>query len=262
MSAGDVLLFCAFELGFVVVPGCLAYVALSGGPRTLLRVAVVGCALGFTLQVGFYIASAWSGVDAVLWVYPALVGVPALAVLWRRRERPLLEARSWSGLEVAVAAGLALAAVLILAIRLYDQPPLPGDAFAYRYYPDLVWEVAVAGEAKHVWPLDIPALAGLTFHYHYFANLNEAAISLTTGITQPVVNWRLAPIPLLLVVVGGLLELGRMLGRRGWAGIAALALVLFVGRFDPLPIPPGEFFRDLYLSDSFLFGLAVFLALA
>jgi hypothetical protein len=260
VSAGEAALFVGFELAFVVLPGCLAYLALSGGPRPALRVAVCGAALGYALGVGFYIAASASGANAIFLAWPAVVGIPALVALWRR-PRPWIEARSWSRGELAAATFVAGALLLSVAIALSDQAAIPGELYGNRYHHDLLWEVARAGEAKHVWPLDVPSLAGEPLRYHYLANLNEAAIGEFTGIDQALVNFRLAPIPLLLVVVGGLIELGRSLSGRAWGGVLCAVLVLAVGRFDPLPVPPGEFFKNLYLSDSFLFGLALFLPL-
>ena len=260
MTAGDVLLFCAFELGFVVVPGCLAYLALSGAPHSGLRVAVAGCAVGFSLEIAFYIAAAWSGVDPVFWAYPLLVGLPALVAVIRRSER-LLSDREWRPLEVVVGLGLTAAAAIVVAHNLYELTPLPGELYGNRYIPDLVWEVAVAAEAKHLFPIDTPSLAGEALRYHYFANLNEAAVSKTTGIDQAIANWRLVPLPLVLLAVGGLIELGRTFSRKVWGGLLCAAATLFIGRFDAVPQPPGEFFDNFYLSDSFLLGMALFLAL-
>jgi len=259
--AEDVGLFIAFQLGFVLAPGCLAYLALSGGPRAALRVLVTGAALGYTLLIAFYAAASAAGIDEIFWAYPALVGVPAAIAVWPRRGS-LIEGKPWRPVEVVTATAAAAAAMLFLAFGFFADSPVPsGDDVGWTWHHDVVWEMSIAAELKHHFPPQIPALAGHELRYHYYAHLNEAAASKTLGIDQFVVTFRLMPMAMLLLVVGGLLELGRTLGRRAWAGVATVALVLLVGPFDPVPLPPGGFFDNLYLSDTFAFGLALFLPL-
>ena len=43
------------------------------------------------------------------------------------------------------------------------------------YYADVVWNIAMAAEALHHWPLDVPSLAGVPLRYHYFADIDAAA---------------------------------------------------------------------------------------
>ena len=172
-----------------------------------------------------------------------------------QRDQPGSGAAAWAAL------ALALVALVLVAHDHYDKAPLPDSVRAKTYYTDTVWEVALAAEARNHFPLAIPSLAGDPLRYHYFAAMNEAAIAQVTGLDQPLVNFRLFLVPLILLAVGGMVLLGREVGPSPWVGVIAAVLILFVGPLDPWPSDRGVFFRNLYLSDTFLLGLAIFLPL-
>ena len=262
VGAGEIARFAAYQVGLVALPGYLLYVALSGRPGLGLRQAVGGGAIGYVLQLGLFALTAWAGARGLLPYLLAVVGLLALPFALRARRASAERAdQPQSGAWAWAALALALAALVVVAHDHYDNAPLPETVRAQTYYPDTVWEVALAAETRHHFPPEVPSLAGEPLRYHYFAAMNEAAIAQVTGLDQPLVNFRLFLVPLLFLAIGGMVLLGREVGGNPWVGVLTAALLLFAGPLDPLPSVHGPFFRNLFLSDSFLLGLALFLPL-
>jgi hypothetical protein len=262
VGAGEIARFAAYEVGLVALPGYLLYVALSGRSGLGLRQVVAGGALGYVVQLGLFALTAWAGARGLLPYLLAGVGLVALPFALRARRAPAEPPdHPQSGGWAWAALALALVALVVVAHDHYDKAPLPEKVKTQKYYPDTVWEVALAAEVRHHFPPEIPSLAGEPLRYHYFAAMNEAAIAQVTGLDQPLVNFRLFLVPLLFLAIGGMVLLGREVGGSPWVGVLTAVLLLFVGPLDPLPSAHGLFFRNLFLSDTFLFGLALFLAL-
>lgn len=261
VAPGDCLLFVAYELGLVLLPGVLLYVALTGRAGLGLGQVVVGGALGLVIEIGFFALTAAldaRGALPALQIATALAALPFAIAAWRA-QRPALDRSRLSNAATVATLALVLTALFVVADRHFPKVPLPEDVVATNYHPDIAWELALAAEARGHFPLQVPTLAGEPLRYHYFAALNEAAIGQVTGIAQPVVNFRLYLVPLLMLAVAGIVVLGREVGGSPWVGVLAGILVLFVG--SPETLPDGLFLRNLYLSDTFLLGLVLFLAL-
>ena len=262
VGVGEFLVFAGYEVGLVALPGYLVYAALTGRAGLALRPVVAGSALGYVLQLGLFALTAATDARDLLPFLLAAVGlvalpfaVPAMKDPSGQRDQPGSGAAAWATL------ALALVALVLVAHDHYEQAPLPDSVTAKTYYTDTVWEVALAAEARNHFPPEIPSLAGEPLRYHYFAAMNEAAIAQVTGLDQPLVNFRLFLVPLIFLAVGGMVLLGREVGSSPWVGVIAAVLLLFVGPLDPWPSDRGLFFRNLYLSDTFLLGLTIFLPL-
>ncbi len=94
----EIARYVAYELGFVFLPGWLVYRALVARPAGRLREIVFGWSLGYVLEILAFFVTAASGARSAFYVYPAVVGVPAVLVARRRRKdaSPVFSARSCS----------------------------------------------------------------------------------------------------------------------------------------------------------------------
>lgn len=263
----DLLRFAAYEAGFVLIPGWAVYLALKPSPPGLLRQIAAGWALGYVLEILAYAATAALGIRTWFAAYPVLVLLGAAPLAWHRHGRRLWTApRPVQGTGWLWALAAACVAVLVyLGIGFFSQTPLPGTVPAVSYYPDLVWDLALAGEALHHWPIMDPNVAGASFSYYTFTHIHLAAVSQVTGLDLPLLLFRLYVPALILLLTLQLYLLGRTLAGSRSAGLLTVLLVLFAGEIDPFvgrqSLFLNAFFPDLYLSPTFLLGLVLFLPL-
>ncbi len=270
MPAGVALLFVGYLGGFVILPGWLAYAALTGSARFDLRSIAVGWALGYVLEIGAFALTASAHVRGAFAFEPLVVAVAAAPRLRRLLREQLLfgeRAPAW-GWGVTAMAAIALVAT---AEGFYSLAALP-TRVAHAIFPeDVVFPLALAAEALHHWPMQTPDLAGTPLYYHYFVNLDMAAVTQVTGISLPLVVLRLAPLPMVALVALLLAALGRAVSSRAAVAVLAPALVLFVTLFDPVSTAPhwpvldlvgSAIVYQLYTSPPFLLGAVLLLAVA
>jgi hypothetical protein len=270
VGIGNALLYAGYELGFIVVPGWLAYRALSeraGGP---LRQLAMGWALGYVLEILAFMLTAATGTRGLLIAYPLVVALASGIAITRRRsgeatassDPPSPPLLGW------LVGGACLAAVGYIALAYFPHAPLPWTRNV-SYTADYPWAISIAADALHHWPIQDPNVAGEPLRYHYFAHIHLASASQITGIELPLVFLRLFIVPLVILLVLELVVAGQSLARNAYAGLIAAGLTFFVGqlRLDPrqasLFIFPffGALFTFLFTSPSFVFGLVLFLPL-
>ncbi len=269
VTVGQALLFAAYLLGYVVVPGWLVFRALTARPGGALRQLAFGWALGYVLEILAFMATAATGTRWLFAFYPLLVaGVVGLVFLRRgwtpaKPEPAAVSARlAWV---IAAMCGLAVAYVVI---AYFPGTQAPGNR-DIAYFVDYPRWIALAAEAKHHWPITDPSVSGQPLPYHYFVNIDNAAVSQVTGLGLPLVYFRLFMLP--MIVLTGLLmvEAGRSLARSATVGTIAAGLGFFVGELRLNPDISllthtaffGIFFTLLYRSPSFLLGLVFFIPL-
>ncbi len=261
VSAGELALFALFELAFVLLPGFTAHTALVQGPGGLLSRLSIGAAAGHAILLVWFVVTAAVGARWALWLLPAVALAGCLALARRGAWTPPLS--ELTGRQAVALAGVAVLAVALLGFALFSQAPLPGTVASAAYYQDLMWDLGMAAEALHHWPVTTPAVLGEPLRYHVFAFHEMAATSQQTGIDLPVVSLRLFPVSLLLLLVAQLAHAGWRFTGSAWAGVVAAGLVLFVGDLDmgagrgePLL---GQYFSGLFLSPTQLLGMILFL---
>jgi hypothetical protein len=264
VSGGDIALFLGYQLGFILAPGWLAYRAVSPDPGGPLRQLVFGWVFGYVLEILFFIATAAAGIRPWLAAYPVLVALVAAPFAWRRglgrgSLRAVWSASGWTWC-VALISALAL---VYIGVAFLSQMPLPGSVDYVTYFVDNVWGVSVAGEALHHWPVTNPSAAGESLNYHSFAFYHFAAVSQITGIALPTVVFQLSILPMVVLLVLAIVLAAQVTTRVRWLGLAAVALVLFIGEVDftrgyDLRFG-GSTFPYVYGSPTFLLGLLVFI---
>ncbi len=277
VSVGDALLYAAYEMCFVVIPGWAAYRALSRRAGGALRQLALGWALGYTLEVFAFMATAAIGARPLFYAYPAIVLVVAALVIRTRsghhdaedreesnegEDYPLPRYFGWA------LAGACIVAIVYVGLSFFPTTPLPGTR-SIAYFIDYPRWISLAADALHHWPITDPSVAGEPLPYHYFVNIHFAAAAQVTGIDLAVIYFRLFILPMVGLLVLLIALAGRVFSGSHVVGLIAVGLALLIGdlRLDPqntfLAHTPfsGLFFTLLFRSPSFLFGLILFVPL-
>ncbi len=242
-APGDLLRYAAYAALAVVVPGTLVYRALRRAPHTLVEDLAMGAAVGLALEVGAWAAFSALDLRSWLWAWPVAVvapfaAVPRLRRHWWVRDYAATPTLAWSW----AVAGVVGFFTAYLAMVFLDRNPILPTSEATRQYIDLPYQLSLAGEAKHNFPVDLPQVAGEPLYYHWFAHAHMAATSLIGGIDLPVVALRLAIPALSALAILLTAVVGWRISGRPLVGAVAAALFFVVGEFnftDPVTLPFG-----------------------
>jgi hypothetical protein len=267
---GDVSLYAAYELGFVLLPGVLAVRVLRPTTGSLLPTLAFGWALGYVLEVLFFNLTAAIGARDLFLAYPIVVIACAGFALRRRVPdfAAVREAVAISRGQLWAIGGACAVAMLYLGLPFFSVTRLPGDGSIVNPV-DFSWAVSLAADLMNHWPLGDPNVSGDALPYHFFFSAHLAAASQVTGIGVPVVFFRLFVLPMVVCLVLQFVASGMTLFKSATVGVIASGLTLFAGeiQLDPrrslffqLPFA-GAMFTLLVASPSFLFGLVLFVPL-
>jgi hypothetical protein len=238
----DLLRYAAYVILSVIMPGTLVYRSLRRTPHTLVEDLAMGAAVGLCLELAAWALFSVLDLRSFVWLWPALVAVPFALVprlrrhWWVREYRPVPLGWSWA------IAGVVCFWTAYLAMVFLDRNPIVPTSDGTQQYLDLAYQLSLAGEAKHAFPVGLPQVAGEPLYYHWFAYGHMAMSSLVGHIDLPVVAMRFA-IPALCalaIVLTGVVG-WRLSGRPGVGAVAA-ALFFAVGEFNfthPVTMPFG-----------------------
>ncbi|WP_148086547.1 hypothetical protein [Micromonospora sp. HM5-17] len=239
----DLLRYAAYLLWALILPGTLVYRALRGRPHTLVEDVAMGTAVGLVLELAAWAVWMALGVGGWLWLWPAVVvglflGVPRLRRHWWVRDYPARAPIGWSW---SVAGAVAFFTTYLSVTFLERNPILPTSDRTMQYL-DLAYQLSLAGEAKHHFPLHVPQVAGEPLDYHWFGYAHMATTSLIGRIDLPVVALRLAIPALCAAAIVLTAVLGWRVSGRPYVGAIAAALFFVVGETnftDPVTMPFG-----------------------
>ncbi|WP_285703200.1 hypothetical protein [Microtetraspora sp. NBRC 16547] len=223
VSLRDLLVFTAYVLLCLTVPGVLLIRALYSGRRTLAEEIALGLALGYAMEVFAYLAARAIGFPLLTLAWPAttyalFLLLPRLRRHWRRpRHQPAPLWWSWA-LALTMTYLLALAVVTFLSKNALTWPGLATSNI------DMPYHLALIGELKYHLPPTVPVVAGEPLFYHWFVYAHFAAASWITGIDPLILLFRLGMAPMMAAIV---ILLG-MIGRRVTGSLAG-ALVALAG---------------------------------
>src|SRR5262245_54751180 len=149
----DLVRYATYAALAVVLPGTLVYRALRRVPHTLVEDLAMGVAVGLALEVAAWTAFSVLDVRPWLWVWPVAVVVPFAAVpRLRRHWRPsgyITAPLAWSW----AVAGVVCFFTAYLAMVFLDRNPILPASEQTRQYIDLPYQLSLAGEAKHNFPV-------------------------------------------------------------------------------------------------------------
>ncbi|MBB5869217.1 hypothetical protein F4553_002596 [Allocatelliglobosispora scoriae] len=238
----DLLRYAAYAVLAVALPGTLVYRSLRRTPHTFVEDVAMGIAVGLCLEIPAWLA--FSLLDLRGWtaLWPLAVLVPfALVPRLRRHWRvtgyaPTPLGWSWS------IAGVVVFFMAYLSVVFLERNPVLPEGELTRQYLDLAYQLSLAGEAKHHFPIEVPQLSGVPLHYHWFGYVHMAMVSMVGGVDLPVVSLRLV-VPGLsaaAIVLTGVI--GWRLAGRPYAGVGAAVLFWVIGEItftDPVGQPFG-----------------------
>lgn len=271
----DAALFVAFEVVFVLLPGCTLYLLLSRKPDNGVRVLAIGWPLGYALVIGTFAATAAIGQRELMPLLPVLAVAAAVAMVIATRRRAVARAPApaWrrggdahgDGRGVLIAGCAVALGMVVLALECFARYPLPGHAASVAYQPDNVFDISLAAEALHHWPLLEPYVAGQPLHYYTGFFLYAASVDQVTGVSLAASILRLFPTTVTIVIALQLWVLARDLGRSSRAGALAVALFFCVNSLNLNALGSWGFprapFYELFGSPTYALGIVFLLPL-
>lgn len=222
--------YAVYWAAFVTWPGLVLWRCLCNRAGRLVDDIAIGSAVGLAVELPVYMAATALGHPRAHVAFAAAVIVAGSAVPGFRRRWLVGSTGACTPASAWMTAGAVVAGVAVVAARGFGRHPLT-EGYALAAYTDLPYQLALAAEARHHFPLTTPHVAGLPLHYQYFVHEHLAAASWTSGVDLPLVVFRLGVVP--LVVVGVLLTaaLAHRLVRRSWVGGVAALLVVAATSF-------------------------------
>ncbi|MBW0105266.1 hypothetical protein [Pseudonocardia sp. KRD291] len=106
-------------------------------------------------------------------------------------------------------------------------PADPGRG--HLYYQDLLFQLALVGEAGHSIPPTNPTVAGQSLDYHWFTHAITAHAAAASGVDPALATLRFAPTALVLAAAIVAATVARSVTGRAWAAPLATSLLLVVG---------------------------------
>jgi hypothetical protein len=275
VAADEAARFLAFEVLYVLLPGCMLYVLLSPAPGGWFRVLAIGWPCGYAIEVGAFALTAALHVRELFALLPLAAVAVAAPFLMRARGRERLDALSrglrdrsnfpWRGERrvEAMAVAVALSAALVLlALMIFASDPLPAHMHSVFYNPDNTDDISWAAEALHHWPITLPWVAGLPAHYYTAVFIHFAAVRQVTGVPLSTLVLRLFPTMAIVVSALQLWFLSRTLGRSPWIAPITLALLLIVGALNLDATRAGGPGVEIFAgSPTYALGVIFFLGL-
>ena len=261
----DILRFAAYEIIFVLLPGCLLYRAFSPTQSPIRQIAF-GWAIGYTLEILAFCLTAILNLRPLFAFYPLL---PIGFSLFRFRPNPQSLIPNPKKLALGThhfaLAALIVLSLISLGLSYFSETPLQFEAVTH--HPDLIWQIGNAAEALRHVPLTDPRVVGEPLNYHNFVYYHMAAISQVTGIELATILFRLYLVPMFIALGLQLYVLGVWASGKAWAGPLAVALFFFFGElgWQNTSANPYAFlntlFTILWLSPTYTLGLIIFIPL-
>ncbi|MBF9132557.1 hypothetical protein I0C86_26920 [Plantactinospora sp. S1510] len=238
----DLVRYAGYVLLALILPGTLVYRALRRRPHTLVEDVAMGAAVGLVLELPAWAGYAVLGLGDWLWTWPAAIvavfaGVPKLRRNWLvRGYRPTPVGWSWS------VVGAVAFFTTYLSVTFLERNPILPTSDGTRQYLDLAYQLSLAGEAKHQFPIHLPQVAQEPLDYHWFGYVHMAATSLIGHIDLPVVALRLTIPALCAAAIVLTAVLGWRVSGRPYVGAIAAVLFFVLGETnftDPVTMPFG-----------------------
>ena len=223
--AADVLRWIGVLLLEVLAPGFVAVRAVRRATAPLVEdvawATVAGCMVAL---LGWFVDRVLPVAPGPYLVGPLVIAVGLIVPATRRRvlARP---APGWG-----VGPSVTLGAVMIVAIgwmastglRAYRVDP---GVHGTSYYPDVMYQLDLVGELRHMLVPTYPPVDGTSLSYHWFLYAIDAHLVTHSGINVFDSSLRLAPATLVPAILLLAAVVARRLAARVWAGPVAAGLL-------------------------------------
>lgn len=214
----------------IALPGVLWWRALRGNADGFVTDIAFGTGLGCALTMLLYLPARAAGLPLLVLAFPA--GTVAAFALVPRLRRCWLSAGprfpGWWCWTVAAACWVGIAAIVRFGL-VFERVWFPQARFQYV---DMPYHLALAGELKHQFPVEVPYVAGEPLRYHWFVYAEAASMSWQSGIELDPLLRRFLPVLAMGLTVLGVAVLATWLASRLWAGPVAAILLATVSSFD------------------------------
>ena len=226
VSGSDITRYVIYWVVAVVLPGKVVARALIGVRRTVIEDLALSAITGVSLEILAWVVGVVTGLGSIVrfwWVVVLLAGVAVPAL-----RRQVLD-RVPDRMRVGQATGLAVVVALILMqldLTGFRFAPVPPHASGI--FDDLWWHLSLVQEMMKYEPPQTPQVAGVPFHYHYFADVQMASGARLSGVPPEVILFRLWPVAAVLLCVSLGFTLGRTLTRSVSGGVLSTGLMYAV----------------------------------
>ncbi len=273
----EIIKFFVYQIFYIQIPGLVGLIIIKY-KTTLIKRLIVGYALGLFFEISTFAIWTYLNIQfmhyfflpaiSIIFVAQYLIKQKGISIL-----KPIKDLKiSWEHKVVAIFFFIFGVTLFLFFIKYFTLNPLPGSTNFINYYQDLVWHIGNTAEIKHHFPPQDPRVAGIGFNYYYFVNLHLASASVLTNINVATIVYRFYLIPFFMFITLGIYELGKTIGNNNYKnGIISVIFTIFTGSlsyiFMKLGIQGAEmmfiynFFRVLYSSPTFVFGLLFFIPL-
>jgi hypothetical protein len=269
----DAAKFTGFVVFGMTLPGLVLWRLIGAYRRNLVEDLAAGFAIGTSVQLIVYLASASVGWQQWSWVWaPVVLAIGSFDQdvrdrVWRRVEAPLSPLTAW----------LLAASCSVVLFAMYLKGPdryAPAYVDPMRSSPDMAFHQALAASALNDVPIAPLWVSGEPMKYQTFFHQLTASISWATGIDLTNLIYALAWLPIALAGCALVFVLAqRFLAAPGvrtrtgttWAGPLAVVLAGIGGTLQPLPdISLGRISMasNAYLSPTQNLGMMLALLLA
>lgn len=230
-------------------PGCLLWHIITARQRDselpaaarVLEVLCCGAALGFAVELVFYVSARAMGYPRLYVLGSFAVALALTAYRWTQRAHGVRPRAAWSHSDTWAAMALVgiIAYLGAWVQRSLFQPLRLGGTGLVD--PDEMFHLALVGELRHHFPATYPYVdypGALT--YQWFVHAHMAATSWTTGLDPEVLYRRLDPLVLAILATLGVAALAVRLSGNVWSGPLAASILVLIGSFDITGTTVGE----------------------
>ncbi|SHG65399.1 hypothetical protein SAMN02745221_00681 [Thermosyntropha lipolytica DSM 11003] len=257
VAGSDILKFAVAVFLAAFIPGLLLVNVIAHDHYRGWYKLALALVVGIALDIFCYIAFAALQIKPFLYFFFALLVLRYISSSWLRKDVALCTRLLSKPLDKYEAGWLLLLmGLLVLTAKIYFSPNLLPGQGDIIYSVDYPWHIGNIAEILNHWPPQDPRLAGFPFHYHIFFYVLTAFFSYLTGISIPVLFFRLVvPFLLYLCMLGAYFAGSRWYGRKE-IGLISAAVFLTAGT-ALLSHPYNIFLKNLFFSPTFLLASLV-----
>ncbi len=222
LSVTDQLLFLLAQAAFVLIPGWALPLAINP-QRDMPSFFILSYMLGIGVVIAEYFLFYALGLKDILLLCMSIVSAFSIFVIYKKRAAMRPVRSKVANPAFFVLLGVLLVIALSTAVSNYNVPPEGGRTFIYQ---DLAWNTGNVASIAHGFPVMDIHISGLSFGYHFFANVFLAVFQNILGISSYLLNIKLLAIVQAFVLAGGLYLLFSTLFKNKWAAAGASVVAL------------------------------------